>query len=146
MAIYSVLTKEAPASTTLVREGFCLPALLFGPFWFAWRRAWLGAVLWLGGTAIIVSIGMALGLAPGAYLSAAFVFMWLMALEASNFRQRALMRRNFQLADIVEASDRNDAEIRYLTRQAPTAAQPAEFRMRPGPRNGETVGLFLNGT
>ena len=146
MASYSVLIKEAPTSMTLVREGFCLPALLFGPFWFVWRRAWLGAILWCGGVALIVSLGVALGVASGLYLGAAFVFMGLMALEASGFRQRALMRRRFQLADIVEAGDRNEAEIRFVARQASAPARPAEFRLRPSPRNGEAIGLFLNGT
>ncbi|MDP2356551.1 MAG: DUF2628 domain-containing protein [Beijerinckiaceae bacterium] len=146
MAIYGVLIKEAPASVSLVREGFTMPALLFGPVWFAWRRAWLGAILWCGGVALTVTGGAMLGVGPGYYLGAVFIFMCLMALEASRFRQRSLMRRGYQLADIVEARDQNEAEIRFLARQAPALARPREFHVRPGPRNGEAIGLFLNGT
>ena len=146
MASYSVLIKEAPASLSLVREGFTLPALLFGPFWFAFRRAWLGAILWCGGVALIVSVGMVLDVAPGLYAGAVFVFMCLMAMEASGFRERSMMRRLYQLADIVEARDQNEAEIRFLARQAPASVCPPKLQLRPGPRNGEAIGLFLNGT
>jgi hypothetical protein len=146
MASYSVLIKEAPANISLVRDGFTLPAFMFGPFWFAFRRAWLGAIFWFGGVALIVSAGIVLGVAPELCLGAGFVFMYLMALEASGFRQRSLMRRRYRLADVVEARDLTEAEIRFLARHAPASLRPAEFTLHPGPRNGEAVGLFLNGT
>lgn len=146
MASYSVLIKEAPANILLVREGFTWPALMFGPFWFAFRRAWLGAILWCGGVALIVSAGIVLDVAPELYMGAVFAFMYLMALEAPGFRQRSLMRRSYRMSDVVEARNLNEAEIRFFARQTPASARPAEFALRPGPRNGEAIGLFLNGT
>jgi hypothetical protein len=147
MAIYSVHTTDAPGATTLVREGFSLPAFVFGPFWFAWRRAWLGATAWLIGSLSIAGLAVLAGAPPLVTMTAIVAFMFLMGLEACQFRRRSLARRGFVLADVVEASGRQDAEIRFhargLSGQAQPAAQPGASR--PPSQRVETVGLFLNG-
>lgn len=149
MATYSVHTKDASAGDlTLVRDGFCLPAFLFGPFWFAWRRAWLGATIWVLGVAGIGVLTAATGAPELPAAAATVAFMLLMAMEAGQFRRRALTRRGYKLADVVEARGRNEADIRFLARsisqRTRNEAQPGVHRLPP--QRVENVGLFLNGT
>lgn len=148
MASYGVLTKDAPIGMELVREGFSFSAFLFGPLWFAGSRAWLGATVWIIGAASIAALSVAFAAGAGALLMAIVTFMFLMGLEASEFRRRSLIRRGYRLADIVEAHDRNEAQVRFLARRfsAPAAGGPPNPHPRLSPHRAETVGLFLNGT
>lgn len=131
-----------------VREGFKFSAFALGPFWFAWNRAWLGVFGWLIGVVSIIAVCVALGLGGEIALGAVFAFMLLMGLEASEFRLRSLLRRSYRLADVVEAQNVNEAEIRYLarhlSRRAPGVSANLPARMTP--QRAEPVGLFLNGT
>lgn len=148
MASYSVLTTEAPGDFVLVRERFRFAAFLCGPIWFASKRAWLGLVSWMSGVGAIVSLGLLLRIAPEALTAAVVAFMFLMALEAPQFHRRSLRRRGFRLEDVVEAGDRNEAEVRYLARHLPQRAddKAAHALTRTQASRSETVGLFLNGT
>ncbi len=131
-----------------VREGFKFSAFALGPFWFAWNRAWLGFFCWLIGILSIVAVYVALNLGAEIALLAVFAFMLLMGLEASEFRLRSLLRRGYRFADVVEAQNVNEAEIRYLARHLSTRspAAPASLPARMTPHRAEPVGLFLNGT
>lgn len=148
MATYSVHTRDAPeGEIKLVRERLSPTALLFGPFWFAWIRAWLGLAIWLAGVSAIIAAATALN-ATGETLAAALaVFIILMALEAPQFRRRSLHRRGFAVADFVEAADRGEAEIRYLARRlskhSPQHLSASAHRLQP--QRTEAVGLFLSG-
>lgn len=148
MASYSVLTKDAPGGLVLVRERFRVAAFLFGPLWFAWKRAWLGLVAWAAGVASIVSLGVFLRITPEALIAATLAFMFLMALEAPQFQRRSLLRRGFRLDDLVEASDMNEAEVRFIARHLAQRAvdRPAHALTRAQTTRSEEVGLFLNGT
>ncbi len=44
---------RANAPPVLVREGFSWTALLFGPLWLAWHRAWIPAALDLAASILI---------------------------------------------------------------------------------------------
>lgn len=148
MATYSVHTGDAPeGEIKLVREGFSPTALLFGPFWFAWSRAWLGLAVWLAGASAILAAAIALNAIGAPLIAALAVFILLMALEASQFRRRSLLRRGFAVADFVEAADREEAEIRYLARRVSNQERrdvpPSTHRLQP--QRTEAVGLFLSG-
>jgi Protein of unknown function (DUF2628) len=149
MATFSVHTRGAPDSEiTLVREGFSVTAFIFGPFWFAFQRAWLGLAAWVGGMLTIIALAAAVGAPPLPVAGAIVAFMLLMALEACQFRRRSLARRGFKLADVVETSRRNEADIRFLARSLSGQAQGGALpgASRPQSQRVETVGLFLNGT
>ena len=148
MASYNVLVKSAPVSLALVRDGFSAPAFVFGPIWFVWHRAWLGAGFWLSGITLIAGAALATRIPPGALILAIVVFAGLMAMEASELRKRSLTRRGYQTADVVEAHGASEAEIRFLARHASALGVEADSpaRARPGAQKVETVGLFLSGT
>ena len=148
MATFSVHTRGAPYSDIkLVREGFSLTAFVFGPFWFAFQRAWLGLAAWAAGILAIVALAVAVGAPPLPVAGGVVAFMLLMAMEACQFRRRSLARRGFKLADVVEASRRHEADIRFLARSFSDRSQSgaAPGVSRPSSQRVENVGLFLNG-
>ena len=68
MAIFTVhipaaRAGEAPSAEKIVllRDGFSIPAMLLGPFWLAWNRAWIPAIGWTALLAVIVFAGVKLG-------------------------------------------------------------------------------------
>jgi hypothetical protein len=148
MASYSVLTKDAPADLALVREGFTFFAFLLGPIWFAWKRAWLGAAVTIAGILSITALFVAVGAAPGALAAAIIAFMLLMGLEAPEFIRRALVRRGYQVADVVVCNNWNEAEVRFLARRlsAQQSGDALNRHSRVPSHRAETVGLFFNGS
>lgn len=148
MASYNVLVRDAPVGLSLVRDGFSTLAFIFGPIWFIWHRAWLGAGFWLSGLALIAGAALATRIPPAALVVAIVAFAGLMAMEASELRKRSLTRRGYRAADVVEAHGAREAEIRFLARHVTAlgaeGVRPSPFR--PGGQKAETVGLFLSGT
>ena len=148
MASFSVLTKDAPADLVLVREGFTFTAFLIGPIWFAWNRAWLGAVLTVTGILSLVAVFVAVSASLGYLIAAVGAFMFLIALEAPVFLRRALVRRGFQIVDFIECPTANEAEIRFLARRLSSheAGRASIAQSRLPVRRTESVGLFFNGS
>lgn len=148
MASYNVLVRDAPADLTLVRDGFSMSALICGPIWFVWHRAWMGVLLWLFGVTLIGVAAFTARIPPGVVIAALFLFAALMAMEASELRKRSLTRRGYRSEDVVEAHGVSEAEIRFFARQAAGAGAgaPRLAPLRPGAQKAETVGLFLSGT
>ena len=95
----------------------------------------------------IVALAAAVGAPPLPVAGASVAFMLLMAMEACQFRRRSLTRRGFKLADVVEASRRHEADIRFLARSFSGRSQGGALpgASRPPSQRVETVGLFLNG-
>jgi len=148
MASYNVLVKDPPGDLTPVRDGYSGFAHVAGPFWFAWNRAWLGLCLWLVGGTLIGGLAFVARLPAEAMVAAFGVFAGLMALEASEFKRRSLMRRGYRIVDTIEAHDAREAEIRFLARHvASPSAEAVRFApTRQSAQRAENVGLFLNGT
>ena len=74
-----------------VKEGFCWPALLFGPVWAAWRGHWLLA-------AGLLALAVAAALLPGpVWLTLpAQLFLWLLVgFEGNDLARWSLARRGF---------------------------------------------------
>lgn len=148
MASYNVLLRDRPSDLTLVRDGYSAAAHIAGPIWFAWNRAWLGVCLWLVGATLIGGFAFVARLPAEAVVATFVVFAGLMALEASEFKRRSLMRRGYRIVDTVEAHAAREAEIRFLARHvaAPSGEMVRLAPIRQGAQKAEQVGLFLNGT
>ncbi|HET7412895.1 MAG TPA: DUF2628 domain-containing protein [Pararhizobium sp.] len=128
------------------RDGFLWLALIAPLLWFIWYRIWLWAALYLvigfavalvvertgwGGTAIVLGI---------------ITSFWA-ALEAGGLRIAELRRRGWNIADVVVAPGRAEAEAIYFRNaaalNASTPAAPAIEARRPRPRDdGPALGLF----
>lgn len=118
-----------PALPTVVRDGFSWAALIFGPLWLAWHRAWLAAAGTLAAFVLLNSAGPHFGSATAASLLSVLVSLYI-GLEGSAFRLASLRRRGFADAGVVLADNRDDAELRFA---AALGDQGAERSHRQAP-------------
>ncbi|UPY37157.1 DUF2628 domain-containing protein [Sediminicoccus sp. KRV36] len=92
----------------LIPEGFSLWAVIFGPFWLFWHRAWLAG--------LVVLLGLvALNLLPGPYGTAlALAAHLLLGFQAQDLRRWTLARGGWTLAHLVQGRDAEGALARLL--------------------------------
>jgi hypothetical protein len=109
---------DAAGRTRLVPEGFCLGALILGPLWFVFARAWIPAALLF---AAEVGLLMAVPALPGAWSgilpAAAAVLAVGAAASAHDLVRWSWHLRGFRLIDVVAARDRASAWQRLLDRR-----------------------------
>ncbi len=109
---------DAPEDAVLVKEGFCWPALLFGPVWAFYRRLWLWGLAWIAAALVL---GMAAEALPSAaaYVSfAGLALAVLFAAEANDLRRAYLARRGWREVEVVGGTDDDTAARRFLDLQA----------------------------
>ena len=154
MAAYVVMeppgrpSEEARDRASFIRDGFSLLAFLVPPLWLLWHRLWIEAALVFAASLGLGTLGEALGLgAAGAALS--FLVSLYVGLEGAALRIAALTRRGWSDRGVVEADNREEAEIRYLTAlddgsdgEAVPPASATPMRMTPPSASGPALGLF----
>lgn len=119
MAVYTVHSPVGGADAAVfVREHFSWPAFVFGPFWLAWRRLWLGLALWFGAAALVgLGFWLARPSAEAALLVVALGQVFL-GLEAPALTRDRLTRRGFGLVDVVVGERREDVETLFYRRRS----------------------------
>jgi hypothetical protein len=105
----------APDKIVFLRDGFSWPAALFGPFWLAWRRAWIVAGLW---TLLLV----ALSLLAWKMRVSRDAISWL-TFEGERLVGWNLARRGYVEQDLVVGDDIDEAEAAYFHRHRPVAKE-----------------------
>jgi hypothetical protein len=150
MASYVVFeTPGGRNSPVLVRDSFRWPAFLLPLLWFLWHRLWIEAFAVLAVTVGIVAVAETSGLTA---VLAALVLLLSLALgfEAPALRMAALRRRGWKEKSVVDAENREEAEIRCLSgmeEESEPASPPPEARpardMRPGTPGVGRPGLGL---
>lgn len=150
MASYVVMEppREGPENAVLVRDGFAFLAFVIPFLWFLWHRMWIEAAL---AFAVALLLG-ALGTLEGWQTASSVMSLCLsvlIGLEARNLRVAMLRRRGWRERGIVEADNKADAELRFLSEfsvsQAPTAVpERANAAGTPAMRGdtGPALGLF----
>jgi hypothetical protein len=119
---------EAAGAVRLVRDGFNLWILLFGPFWFLAKGLFLAALV------AFVIIGGAFAariyfnLAEPFATLVTFLPSLLFALEGAIFAERKLRRRGYELVDIVRARSAAEAETKAIARLAEGVTPPVPPR------------------
>ncbi|HEY8125227.1 MAG TPA: DUF2628 domain-containing protein [Methylocystis sp.] len=127
MAIFTVLFPRtassalpAPEKIVFLRDAFSWPAFLLGPFWLAWRRAWLVAMLW---TLLLVALAL---VAWGLRVSSDAV-SWLtlglavwLGFEGERLVGWNMTRRGYVEQDLVIGDDLDEAEAAYFHRHRPS--------------------------
>lgn len=102
----------------LVREGFSWGALVFGPLWLAWHRAWIAAVLSAAAAALILE------LTAGA---AAAVLMCglaaLLGLSGHDLRRWSITHRGYMLTQVIAARSEAEALGRLLAQRPDLAGR-----------------------
>jgi hypothetical protein len=150
MASYIVM--EPPQSGSgearIFRDGFSLLAFLFAPFWLAWHRLWVEALLVLAAQILLGTLGENFGFLPAASVLSLLVSLYV-ALEASALRAAGLRRRGFSDWGVVDADSVRDAEVRYAVEVGaaephPSAARPATSAVHasPVPDGAPALGLL----
>lgn len=108
--------------TVFIRDGFSIVAFFLPVPWLLFNRLWFEAALVFAAVAAISIVGSYTGHGNLAEIVAALLAL-LVAFEASNWRIRALERRGFDQAAIIDARSAVDAETAYFHGEA-FAADP----------------------
>jgi len=161
MAVYTVheplppnASSPPPERFVFVRDGFSLPAALFGPLWMLRHRMWL---VLLGYVIVLMLLGAALRFAQGtdaAAVSVGILLALLIGFEAGTLRRFTLARRRFRnvgvvVADDVELAERRffDSWVKAAVGREPRPASSAPPAMTPAPAgvprgSPDVIGLF----
>jgi len=156
MAIYVVMEPQlgnaaaASERAVLVRDGFSLIAFLVPPLWLLWHRLWIEAALAFAAALLLSALGEAAGFGVTSSLLSLLVSI-AVGLEGPALRLAGLRRRGRREWGVVEARNRQDAEIRYLSEVdlpgredvvPPFADQPAMPAVATPIRKGPALGLL----
>ncbi|MFC0389209.1 DUF2628 domain-containing protein [Muricoccus vinaceus] len=110
MRVFTVHARAGTeAATRLVREGFSLGALLFGPLWLLWHGLWLAL---LGYVLLAVALAFLPDLWEGwAVLALQVLLGW----HAHDLRRWTLGRRGFATRGVVVGRDEEEALLRLIS-------------------------------
>jgi hypothetical protein len=118
MRVFTIHLRQTALSpdrdAVLIKEGFCWPAALFGPFWALWHRMWF---VFLGILAVSVLMGVAeaaLRVDPMTYSAISIGVAALIGFCANDWRRNALTVRGWDMAGLSAAADPDTALRRFL--------------------------------
>ena len=120
MASFSVFVpsdpQPRPDKIVFLRDGFSIPAMVRGPFWLLWKRAWLPA----GAIIVILLLLPVLAKLTGTFpllplFLAPALALWL-GFEGRQIQGWSLKRRGYLESDIVVAENEEEAEEIYFAR------------------------------
>jgi hypothetical protein len=122
MKLFSVHYRHEDASSlsaladkaVLVREGFSWPALIFGPFWLAWRGMWLVLAFYVAVMLVVAAIARLFGLPDAAATIIATAINLLLALEGNDLLRWTLERRRYHERGVVLGNSLAEAEERFF--------------------------------
>jgi len=151
MAQFVVLEKEGANSaenSVFVRDGFYTLALILPVVWLLSQRLWFEAIAALGVTILLGVAGSALDISNAVPLIT-LLFSLFVALEGANWKIAKLKRQGYVEKATIDASDLEEAEIRYFyglkEAAAPVEASAPEWaEQAPRPTYssfGSTIGF-----
>jgi hypothetical protein len=114
--IWTVHTRPGEAPV-LVREGFSIAALVFGPLWLWAQRAWIAGII---AACLFVLIGAVAPVAVAPILGLALAV--LLGMTGRDLERWSLARRGFTLVHVLAARDGEHALARLLRRRPDLAA------------------------
>jgi len=153
----SFVMMQPPAATSgdpdlpvAVRDGFSVLAFLVPPLWLAWNRLWVEAAVALAAMVLLNVVGVQSGMGAMATLLSLLISLWA-GLENAAMRIAGMRRRGFVEIGVVEASSRDDAELRYadwadadtdvVDAPGPWAPVPRPIAVRPLAPPAPAIGL-----
>jgi hypothetical protein len=132
MAVFTVHMPAASAGETpqqerivLLRDGLSVPAFVFGPFWLAWNRAWIPAVLWGAALVALRYVEPLLGLSREGVFFIGLASSLLLGFEGSQIVAWALAREGLGERAVVLADDLDEAEESFFREWRPGAQNAA---------------------
>lgn len=126
MAVYTVhIPKSAsPEKIAFVSDDFSWSAFLFGPFWLAWKKAWLAAGLWAMALALLGAAGAALGFSRSAISIAALAAGVVLGFEGARLLAWTLTRRGYAESAVAVGDNLEEAEEVFFNAWRPAAPAP----------------------
>ena len=126
----------------LVKAGFSIAGLVFGPLWLAVNRQWLPLAVWVIGAVAVEFLDSAGLLAAGGAGALYLLSAILIGVEGRHWIGLKSARAGLMLADVVEARDEDEAARVFFervmnARRPQGAASPAPMR-----ENSPIIGLF----
>lgn len=135
MAQYVVLepsdSKDAEKAV-FVRDGFHVLALVLPFVWLLTQRLWFEAFAVLGITILLGLVGAYFGIADAVPLLTLLVSLFV-ALEGVNWKITKLGRQGFVEKAVIDASDLEEAEIRYFYSLEDAARPATSLADKPAP-------------
>lgn len=99
-----------------IPDRFSVLAVLFSFFWLLVHRMWLVLLGYLA-LSLLIEL-LALAVSPETMAVVALVVAILLGHEAQALRRWSLERKGWRVIDIVDAANRDDAELRFLHKAA----------------------------
>lgn len=97
-----------------IKDGFSWLALIFGPLWLLVNRAWLA-----GTVTLILSVALTVlsAFEPFGFaaMAASLALNLFIALEGREWKARAMVKRDWQLQDVVVAASLDEAEELFFS-------------------------------
>jgi hypothetical protein len=104
----------APEKIVFLRDGFSTPAFLFGPFWLAWKRAFLPAAL-VGAVFLALEVGgPMIGLSGASRTILSLVLGAAMGFEGVRLVAWSLARKGYTESAVVFGHDADEAEEAFF--------------------------------
>jgi hypothetical protein len=125
----------APERIVFLRDQFSWGAFFFGPIWLAYRRAWLAALLWAAGLAVVAVAGKGLGLGTSSTVTIDFALAILLGFEGPRIVAWALARKGYSESAVIIGDDVEEAETIFFDQWRPRNSAP-ESLSDPGAEEG----------
>jgi Protein of unknown function (DUF2628) len=114
-----------------VRDGFSVPAFLFGPFWLLWNRAWIAAAGWALLLAFVAGLGALLKIPTGSMAWAGLAAALILGFEGERLLAWSLRRKGYVESDVVFGENEEEAEEVFFHRwEAGGGAKPLPAETR----------------
>ncbi len=119
---------ERAERTIFVREGFSLPAFVFGPLFLVYRRLWRAALAWLVAAVVLAVLTQSSTCRSRSRCCSILILAVLVGLEANEARRQALGRRGYIGSALVTGSTRTMVERTFLQGSSATGLGTAAGR------------------
>ena len=144
-----MLPPARPGDAMLVRDGFHFFAFLVPFAWLFWHRLWIEAALALVAAMALGILGSQAGFTLTGPLLCLLVSIYV-GLEGAALKVAGFTRRGWRQWGVVEAANRDDAEVRYIAEaygdEAPDDrgpwGAPQSSEHAPERDAGPALGLF----
>jgi len=144
MAIFRVYEcpGDSPDAAVFVREGFSIAAAVFTFIWVVWHRMWLAAAALLAALTTMAIAADAFNLGSAISVTAQLAIAAITGFVADALRHRSLVRHGLVESGIVEAANRQEAELKYFVTAAHTRLSPPVNAPRHSADGSDTLGIF----
>ena len=127
--IYLRGSATTATDATAIKEGFCWPAFLFGPFWALWHRMWFSAAA-IATAYVLIMVAVSVAGANGSMGNTVIIgAASLIGYAANDWRQNGMIEKGWRLAGLSAAADADAALRRFIDlhpeKFTPQAPRPA---------------------